>query len=134
MLSSEMYSIPPTDHPYLETVSLATLVQSSGGFWVSQEATGDAYEIFTTGSTTSFSIAGTATNTQYQSCSLGSDGKHACVEVILGKTLSYTATASEFAVTNVGELKKDNRAVENVVMWQVLGVLSAIVAGGMLGL
>ncbi|KAF5365429.1 hypothetical protein D9758_010851 [Tetrapyrgos nigripes] len=123
------------------TVFLATLVQSSGGFWISQVATGGEYEILTTGSTTSFSPLGTATvtDTQYQACSLESDGRYACVQDLpqLGRTqrtLSYTATASDAVFTNVGELKEDNHAVGSMMTmaWQAVVVLSAIVIGGML--
>ncbi|KAL0572655.1 hypothetical protein V5O48_009313 [Marasmius crinis-equi] len=110
-----------------------TLIQSSGGFWFSQEAVVTVYEILPRTSTTVVSTLATATLTQYQSCSLGSDGEYACVEQLLGTTVSYTATASDAVITNVGELKKDNHAVGSMAMiWQVMVVFCAMVVGGVL--
>ncbi|KAL0563101.1 hypothetical protein V5O48_018975, partial [Marasmius crinis-equi] len=103
-----------------------TFVQSSGGFWLSQEVTAAGYEILTSASTTVFSPLGTGTDTAYQSCSLGSDGKYACVQQLRHATFSYTGTASDIVVTDVGELKKDNHAVGSTVVWQVMAVFCAM--------
>ncbi|KAL0564623.1 hypothetical protein V5O48_017421 [Marasmius crinis-equi] len=110
----------------------ATLVQSSGGFWISQEATAVEYEIVTSGSSTVLSPVRTMTANGYKSCSLGSDGQCACVQQVPGMTLSYTATASDSVFTNVGEFKQDNHAVGSIVLWQVMVLLCAVMVGGML--
>ncbi|KAL0565129.1 hypothetical protein V5O48_016901 [Marasmius crinis-equi] len=96
-----------------------TLVQSSGGFWLSQEVTAAGYEILTSGSTTVFST-------------LGSDEKYVCVQQSRQATLSYMGTASDVVITDVGELKKDNHAAGSIVVWQVMMVFCAMLVGGIL--
>ncbi|KAF5361156.1 hypothetical protein D9758_009092 [Tetrapyrgos nigripes] len=143
-LVSEMYdgfglSVVPL--PSHTTVSAeGTFVQSSGGFWVSEVDTAIVYEASGGGSMT---VAGTATATVYQTCSLGSDGKYACLSelrgsgFLRGQTLSYTgATASDVVFTNVGELtdKKDNHAVGSTMTmaWQAMVVFGGMLIEGML--
>ncbi|KAL0568695.1 hypothetical protein V5O48_013287 [Marasmius crinis-equi] len=97
----------------------ATIVQSSNGFWYSQD-----YTFAAEGSTSAIS--------EYSSCSLQSDGRYACVQKGPSMTRTFTTTAYDVVLTNVDE-RESNRArtIEGLEVWQLIFMLWTMVVGGM---
>ncbi|KAK1220601.1 hypothetical protein PQX77_016624 [Marasmius sp. AFHP31] len=105
----------------------ATIVQSSNGFWLSEAL---PYTV------TEGEIVTTTQLNYYRACSLVGDGKYGCVgENPRGGPTTYTNTAFEFVVTDVGELRAENAATRvsmAPVAWQIVSVLSAMLFGALI--
>ena len=110
---------------------LGTRVQSSGGFWFSQDI---PYTIPGDGTTT------TATEAHVQTCSVVEDGKYGCIEQYrlaletITTAWTFTNTAIDRVFTDVGERKTDNNAAVGsmaTMAWQMISVSGAMIVGAL---
>ncbi|KAK1225046.1 hypothetical protein PQX77_012024 [Marasmius sp. AFHP31] len=109
---------------------VGTRVQSSNGYWVSQDIPVQACPV----------TFGTATTTllNFQTCSLLADGKYGCIEKLPGIqrleiTTAYTNSANQFVATDVGGVENDNNGAAigftSTITWQIVSVVSAMLVG-----